>query len=45
MDALNDLFLVAGIIAFVGALAGYALVRNRDFLVSPSEHAPAPAGD
>ena len=45
VDALNDLFVVAGIIAFVGALAGYALVRNRDFLVSPSEHAPAPAGD
>jgi EmrB/QacA subfamily drug resistance transporter len=44
VDALNDLFLVAAIVAFVGALAGFALVRNRDFLVSPTEHAPAPAG-
>jgi EmrB/QacA subfamily drug resistance transporter len=44
VDALNDLFLVGAIIAFAGAIIGFALIRNRDFVVSPTEHAtPEPA--
>jgi EmrB/QacA subfamily drug resistance transporter len=45
VDALNDLFLVAALVAFAGAIIGFALVRNRDFVVSPAAHAPAPPGD
>jgi EmrB/QacA subfamily drug resistance transporter len=36
VDALNDLFVVGAVVAFVGALAAFALVRNSDFIVSPS---------
>jgi hypothetical protein len=43
VDALNDLFIIAAIVAFVGAVAAFALVRNSDFVVSPTEHAPAAA--
>jgi len=44
VDALNDLFLVAAVVAFVGAVAAFALVRDKDFVVSPSSHAPAAGG-
>ena len=39
-DSLNDLFLVGVVIAAVGALAGYLLVRDRDIV----QHGPPPAG-
>jgi EmrB/QacA subfamily drug resistance transporter len=45
VEALNTLFVVGAIIAFAGAVIGFALIRNRDFVVSPMEHAPAPAVD
>ena len=32
--ALNDLFLVAAIIAFAGAVLSFALIRGRDFIAS-----------
>ena len=32
MSALNTILLVAAIVAFVGAAAGLALVRGRDFV-------------
>jgi EmrB/QacA subfamily drug resistance transporter len=42
--ALNDLFLVAAIIAFAGAVLSFALIRGRDFIASgpavPEESAP-----
>jgi EmrB/QacA subfamily drug resistance transporter len=38
--ALNDLFLIAAIVAFAGAVLSFALIRQRDFLVS---HAPGAA--
>jgi EmrB/QacA subfamily drug resistance transporter len=42
--ALNDLFLVAAIIAFAGAVLSFALIRGRDFLASgpavPEESEP-----
>jgi len=40
-SALHDILLIATGIALVGALAGLALVRQRDFVVG---YAPAPAG-
>jgi hypothetical protein len=45
--ALDDVLLVAGIVALAGAVAGFVLVRGRDFVgASPSAttEAPAPAG-
>jgi EmrB/QacA subfamily drug resistance transporter len=39
--ALNDLFLVAAIVAFAGAVLSFALIRQRDFIASPAG-APAP---
>jgi EmrB/QacA subfamily drug resistance transporter len=48
--ALNDLFLVAAIVAFVGAVLSFALIRSRDFEPSgaeqgaPSEAAGEPVG-
>ena len=32
IDGLNEIFLVAAIVAFAGAVAGFALVRRRDFV-------------
>ena len=32
--ALNDLFLVAAIVAFAGAVLSFALIRGRDFIAS-----------
>jgi EmrB/QacA subfamily drug resistance transporter len=40
--ALNDLFLVAAIVAFAGGACAFALVRQRDFVASQAA-APAPA--
>jgi MFS family permease len=41
--ALNDLFLVAAIVAFAGGVLAFVLIRQRDFLASqaPAQHAPA----
>jgi EmrB/QacA subfamily drug resistance transporter len=41
--ALNDLFLVAAIVAFAGAASAFVLIRQRDFVASQAA-APAPAG-
>jgi EmrB/QacA subfamily drug resistance transporter len=38
--ALNNILEIAAAIAFVGAIAGFTLVRSKDFIVS---HAPEPA--
>jgi EmrB/QacA subfamily drug resistance transporter len=43
--ALNDLFLIAAIVAFVGAALSFALIRQRDFLVSHAAGARAPAAE
>jgi EmrB/QacA subfamily drug resistance transporter len=40
-DALNDLFLVAAIVAFAGAVGAFALVRQRDFIASQGAARPA----
>jgi hypothetical protein len=37
--ALNDILLIAAIIAFCGAALGALLVRDRDFVVSPRHEA------
>ena len=38
-SALNDILLIAGIIALAGAVLGALLVRERDFVVSPRQEA------
>jgi hypothetical protein len=39
---LNELFLIAAIVAFVGAVLAFALVRRRDFAQEPAaQNAPA----
>ena len=48
VNALDELLVIAAVIAFVGALGGYALVRRRDFVTAhaapePAEPAPAAA--
>jgi EmrB/QacA subfamily drug resistance transporter len=43
VSAFNDILLIAAVIAFVGAALGFALVRDRDFVVSPAQEAPEPA--
>jgi EmrB/QacA subfamily drug resistance transporter len=44
--ALNDLFLVAAIVAFAGAALSFALIRSRDFqgAPAPAQAEPARAG-
>ena len=41
VGALNEIFLVAAGVAFVGALLAFALVRQRDFAVSPAPEGAA----
>jgi EmrB/QacA subfamily drug resistance transporter len=41
VEALNDLFVVGAVVAFAGALAAFAFVRTRDFVIPPSGHATA----
>jgi hypothetical protein len=43
--ALNDLLLIAAIVAFVGAVLSFALIRQSDFLVSRAAGASAPAAE
>jgi EmrB/QacA subfamily drug resistance transporter len=44
VDGLNAILLVAGIVALVGAVLGFALVRRQDFVASgPQEPAAAPS--
>jgi predicted MFS family arabinose efflux permease len=40
--ALNDLFLVGAIVAFAGAVLSFALIRQRDYIVSEPGAAAAP---
>jgi hypothetical protein len=39
--ALNDLFLVAAVVAFIGALLGALLIRGSDFVVAEAQAAPS----
>ena len=43
VSGLNDILLVAAIVAFVGAALAAALVRRRDFVAPPSGEVPAAA--
>jgi EmrB/QacA subfamily drug resistance transporter len=43
ISGFNEILLVGGIVALVGAAAGFALVRSRDFVTQPAEAAPEPA--
>jgi EmrB/QacA subfamily drug resistance transporter len=40
--ALNDLFLIAAIVAFAGSVLSFALIRQRDFIASHAGAPPAP---
>jgi EmrB/QacA subfamily drug resistance transporter len=44
ISGLNELFVIAGVIAFVGAVGALVLVRQRDFVVSAAAPEPAAAG-
>jgi len=41
-DALNELFLIAGVVALLGALAGFVLVRQSDFVAHGAPDAGPP---
>ncbi len=43
VSGLNEILLVGAILAFIGALASFMLIRERDFIVAPDEPAPVPA--
>jgi MFS family permease len=43
--ALNDLFLVAAVVAFIGAVFGALLIRGSDFVVAQAQAAPQPGRD
>jgi predicted MFS family arabinose efflux permease len=46
-NALDELLVIAAVVAFLGAIAGYALVRSRDFAHAreqPPEPVPSAAG-
>jgi hypothetical protein len=43
VSGFNDIVLIAAIISFAGALAGFALVRSEDF-VQPTDGPSEPAG-
>jgi EmrB/QacA subfamily drug resistance transporter len=44
-DGLNDILLVAAIVAFVGAVLSFALIRGRDFVASEGAGAPPPEAE
>jgi len=44
ISGLNDIFLLAGVIAFAGAVLSFALVRERDFVVFGPPEAAAAGG-
>ena len=44
IDGINDLFIIAALVAFTGALCALALVRSSDIMV-PGPPADAPAGE
>jgi hypothetical protein len=35
IDGLNEILIVAAVVAFVGAILAFTLVRRRDFVVQP----------
>ncbi len=41
ISGFNEILLIGAILALVGAVAGFALVRSRDFVVAPDGEAPA----
>jgi predicted MFS family arabinose efflux permease len=44
ISGLNELFVIAGIVAFVGAASALVLVRARDYVVTGAQPEGAPAG-
>ncbi len=44
ISGLNEILVIAAILAFVGAGVGFLLVRRRDFVAFPAAAEPAPAG-
>jgi len=44
ISSLNDLFLVAAIVAFAGGVAALALIRSRDFVAQGAQHGSAGQG-
>jgi EmrB/QacA subfamily drug resistance transporter len=44
-SGLNDLFLVAALVAFAGAVLSFILIRQRDFIASGPAGAPAPEAE
>ena len=42
-SGLNEILMIASVVAFVGAVLGFALVRPRDFVAPQAEAAPAAA--
>ena len=44
ISGLNEILVIAAILAFVGAGVGFLLVRRRDFVALPAAAEPAPAG-
>jgi EmrB/QacA subfamily drug resistance transporter len=43
VSGLTELFVIGAIVAFVGAVLGFVLVRQRDFIAPAHEGAPVPA--
>jgi hypothetical protein len=41
ISGFNEIILIGAIVALVGAVAGFALVRSSDFVVAPDGEAPA----
>jgi hypothetical protein len=41
ISGFNEILLIGAIIALIGAVAGFALVRSSDFVVAPDGEAPA----
>jgi EmrB/QacA subfamily drug resistance transporter len=42
ISGFNEILLVGAVVALVGAVAGFALVRSRDFVAAPPEGEPEP---
>jgi hypothetical protein len=43
VSGLNDILVLAALVAFAGAVAGFALVRQRDFVAAQAQPEPAAA--
>jgi EmrB/QacA subfamily drug resistance transporter len=43
ISAFNEILLIAAVIALVGGVLGFGMVRRRDFVIPPGAHGPPPA--